>query len=97
MCLSTEGQFTQADTPPGFFEQLGITDKSMQVVFAPAEDVLLMFDPKLEGQPAPLRRKDYEKLEDIAPAFCKFINKVSKLAAKDAKTTIKLNENKFRE
>ena len=68
----------------------------MHTVFAPAEEVLLMFDPKLEGKPLPLRPEDYEKLEDIAPAFCTFINKILKLAANDAKATIELKENKLR-
>ncbi len=91
-----QGGMARSDTPPGFFEGLGITDKSMQAVFAPAKEVILMFDPKLEGKPLSSRREDYEKLEDIAPSYCKFINKISKLAAKDAKSTIKLKENKFR-
>ena len=69
----------------------------MQAAFWPAKEVILMFDPKLEEKPLlPARREDYEKLEDIAPSYCKFINKISKLAAKDAKATIKLKEKKFR-
>jgi hypothetical protein len=90
------GGMLRSDTPPGFFEEMGITDKTMHTVFAPAEEVLLMFDPKLEGKPLPLRPEDYEKLEDIAPAFCTFINKILKLAANDAKATIELKENKLR-
>lgn len=90
------GGQARLDTPPGFFEGLGITDKSTQILFAPAKEVILMFDPKLEGKSRPLARADYEMLEDIAPSYCKFINKISKLAAKDAKATIKLKENKFR-
>ena len=93
--IYTGGQMRQ-DSPPGFFEGLGITDKSIQVLFWPAKEVILMFDPKLEGKPVPLRPEDYEKLEDIAPLYCKFINKISKLAAKDVKATIKLKEKKFR-
>lgn len=90
------GGMGRLDAPPGFFEGLGITDKSKQNVFHPAKEVTLMFDPKLEGKPLPSRREDYEKLEDIGPSYCKFINTISKLAAKDAKATIKLNEKNFR-
>ena len=90
------GGMGRLDTPPGFFEGLGVTDKSMQNIFRPAKKVILMFDPKSEGKPLPSRREDYEKLEDIAPSYCKFINKILKLAAQDAKATIKLKETKFR-
>jgi hypothetical protein len=83
------------DTPPGFFEDLGVTDKSIQVLFTPAKEVTLMFDPKLEGKSTPSRREDYEKLEDIAPLYCIFINNILKLAAKDVKTTISLNEKRI--
>ena len=90
------GGMARLDSPPSFFEGLGITDESMQAVFWPSKEIILMFDPKLEGKPLPSRRENYEKLEDIAPSFCKFINKILKLAAKDAKATIKLKEKKFR-
>lgn len=90
------GGQSRLDNPPGFFEGLGITDKSIQAVLRPAKEVILMFDPKLEGKPQPLHREDYEILEDIAPSYCKFINKISRLAAKDAKATINLKEKKFR-
>ena len=90
------GGMARSDPPPGFFERLGITDKSTQALFAPAKEVILKFDPKLEGKQLPLRREDYEKLEDIAPSYCEFINKILKLAAKDAKATIKLKEKKLR-
>ena len=91
-----QGGVVRQDAPAGFFEGLGITDESKKAVFCPAQEVILMFDPKLEGKPLPSRREDYEKLEDIGPLYCKFINKISKLAAKDAKATIKLKEKKFR-
>lgn len=90
------GGMSRQDPPPGFFERLGVTEKALQAVYWPAKEVTLMFDPKSEGKPLPLRREDYETLENIAPSYSKFINEISTLAAKDAKNTIKLKENKFR-
>lgn len=90
------GGMGRSDTPQGFFEGLGITEKAVQAVFTPAKEVILMFDPKLEGKPLPSSQDGYDKLEDIAPSYCKFINKISKLAAKDANATIELKEKKLR-
>lgn len=86
----------QSDAPPGFFEAVGVRDSDSEVMYWPSEEVLLMTDPKQADRP-PSRREDYEVLEEVGPAFCDFINNITKLAMKDAKATIKLKEPKIRE
>lgn len=73
------------DPPTGFFEALGVKDKSAEsLVLTPMAEIILVPDPKtprVNRQPTPL--VDQILLEEIAIRFCYFINKTVALALKD--------------
>ena len=87
------------DPPPGFFEQLGITnDKVQQALFMPMAEIMLKYKPKIpRDQQKSHNSNDIYKLEDIAERFCTFINTCGSKAYEDARNNIKLIYNEFKQ
>ena len=87
------------DPPTGFFEALGIIDKSgKSILYTPMAEIILSSDPKtprLNRQSTPV--EDQILFEEIAFRFCYFINKTVAVATKDALANIKPPVKKFRQ
>lgn len=87
------------DPPTGFFEALGVTDKSAEsIMFTSMAEIILTPDPKtprVNRQPTLL--EDQILLEEIAIRFCYFINKTVALALKDALANIEPPIKEFKE
>ncbi|MCK4629721.1 MAG: hypothetical protein KAT56_12010 [Sedimentisphaerales bacterium] len=85
----SSGQYRN-DPPAGFFQALGITDKSNFILYTPMAEIFLSANPKTpsrDRQPIPV--EDHILLEEIAFRFCYFINKTVVLATNDALANIK--------
>lgn len=86
------------DTPEGFYGALGVPDDSaLRTLFLPMAEILLKPDPKVPTVArTPKPRQELELLEQLVPEFAHFISKTGELALHDARSTIPLNEWKFR-
>lgn len=85
------GQF-DTDSPPGFFDSLGIKPGDAgAVLIRPHKEIILEQEPKIpRGQRAQLDRKTRETLEDFLPKFFEFLRITALLALQDSQENITL-------
>ncbi|MCJ7508963.1 MAG: hypothetical protein MUO85_09600 [candidate division Zixibacteria bacterium] len=90
-----EGGMHRLDLPYNFFEELGITDKGLQIVFSPFAEIILPSQPKIPWrQRNHVEYKDITNLENIAEQFREFINICGVKILDDAGNNIKLTKDK---
>lgn len=91
-----EGGRRRDDPPAGFFHQLGIeNDRAKQICISPFAEILLVSEPKIPWrQRKPVAYRETNKLEDVVPIFCEFMNESGIKALGDVSNTIKLNRRK---
>jgi hypothetical protein len=98
------GSQGRSDPPAGFYESLGISDKSsnqkdltLRALSWPAAKIILKYDPKtpsLQRVSQPVGQRDF--LEDLVPSFAVLINGSGVSALTDAQTNIPLKVGQFR-
>lgn len=88
----------RTDAPEGFFESLAIgEDKGLRFNYSPMEEIILMPEPKTppSKQNPEATYVNFATLEEVAEAFCQFINVSCVKALEDAQNNIKLNHYEF--
>ena len=92
-----EGGQLRSDSPPGFYEALGLEENATdRILFSPHETILLKHEPKTpRGKRSSIPRQEHSTLESVVPQFLEFLQKSCELALNDVQTNIALNRSKF--
>jgi len=89
--IYTGGQL-RADSPPGFFEALGVDDNNpLKMLYCPHETIILPHEPKApRSERSPITREEHHTLENIVPRFLAFLQQFGELALNDVRVNIEL-------
>jgi hypothetical protein len=91
------GGLARMDAPPGFFESLRVPDVPGRALLWPMAEIILEHDPKsptAHRTPQPIEER--ELLEDLVPAFARFIETSGTAVLDDAQKNVVLKEVEFR-
>lgn len=85
-----QGGICRFDPPEDFFKKRGIEDNAEnRVLHAPFAEIMLMREPKMpESKRKSMSYREHDKLEDIGPRFCTFMNELGYKAKNDAQVRI---------
>jgi len=92
-----DGGMARLDTPPGFYEQLGVgDDPAVRSMFWPMAEIILRKDPKsVRAGRTPQEVADFVLLETVASDYCQFVNNSGKCVLQDVFEHIKLAHSEF--
>ncbi len=91
-----EGGQLRSDSPPGFFEALGMDNNPLKILYNPHEIIILPYEPNTpRGKRSPITREEHHTLENIVPRYLAFLQQFGELALNDARTNIELKCSKL--